>query len=681
MTTPRTFQTSTDRVHTSGELAGEPVASSARAPRVILEPAPELPLTARARAAAMGWGLSRKLLEGGAYDAGPGQVPSSGTPGTLPKVPGRALDVVAASRQIPDSATTWSFLAEAGQILPPPYDPILLCQAVGESETLPAAVDAMAVNIGGHGYELVPLFDTKDPTTGQELEVPAEAKAERSALLLFLAAAHQEGLEALIDKVDRDVETMGWGAIEVLRDRTGREASLEHVPAATVRMGPEGLPVLVEEPIRHPDSGELVIVQRWRRFRLFVQVKEGRTVFFKSYADPRHVNWRNGAIQAEPWGTDPEGNSLEATELVIRRIYDPSTPYGVPRWIGSIPHVRAARSAAELVVDWFDNAPIGVKLLMVAGGTWRPSSTADLADKLNGGARGRDHAWDVIPIEAETAATGDPLDETKDAPPRMALESLATELPTGIYQGRDSLLGQAPTRIRAAFRLGGIYFGDSEAESNRAAADTARAIGEEQVFTPIRRGRWEALFNRVIFPRMGINLWAFKIKGATTGDDTAALASLGPMVQAGGISPNAMARLYSKITGEAVTLITEPWGDRPLSLTVALLAATLDPNKPLGELVAEAAAKADAAAEADRQAKAEAAEATAAAGGAPGGPPPPGGKGKPPAPGGKPGKPGPVVKSLVTGNHLAELLALREALVAELGAEASALEASPHLGV
>lgn len=638
-----------------------------------------LPLTELARQAVLAGedprqATARKFTP--TVDARPGDVPPEGTPQgqARQRSDGSTLPVVAASRSIPDTGDLWANLLETGRVLAPPYDPWLLVCAVDESDTLPQCVDVMARNMGGHGVRLDPLFETRDPTTGAELEPPPEAKAEREALELWLAGLNvPHGLIGLMDLADRDTETVGWGTLEVLRDQAGQVADLGHIPAYTVRLGPEHAPVLVERTIRHPGTGKLVTVRRWARFRLYCQQKEGRVVWFKAYGDPRHVNWKTGQVrpaEAGPWPPDEHGNSLEATELIYVRIYHPATPYGVPRWLGGIPHVRASRSAAELLVDWFDNAPIGVFLAWIAGGRWKDGGVDALQDQINHGARGMRNAWNVLALEGDQGASGerDPLDETRDAPAKAGISALNAELPDGLYKGRDSLIDRSAVRVRSMFRLGGIYFGDSEAESNRAAADTARAIGEEQVFAPLRASRWENLINGQILPSMGINYWRITLEGATTADDTEGLGrALPSLVSGGGASVNALARLYSDMTGQAVELVAEPWGDRPMALVLALLGQGMDPNLPLAELAAEAKARAEAMA-----AQLQGQDGPPGKDGKPGDGKPPGKDGgKPPPPGGK-GKDAPAdapADVARKAHAVQELRDLRGALVDQLRAE------------
>lgn len=654
------------RVYPPGhKLHGEPM-PEAPGPRLkaVRTRAPiDMPMTQAARQLLMGGAdaVTRKFTP--TMDARPGDVPEEGTPATTerPGQGGSVLPLVSASRTIPDAGTYWTTLIDTGKILAPPYDPWLLVCAVDESDILPVCIEAVATNIGGHGIEMVPLFETRDETTGQEIEAPTEAQAERDDLALFLEAlCIEHGLQGLMELVDRDIEAVGWGTMEVRRDRTGQVAAMNHVPAYTIRLGPEHPPIAVEVPIRHPTKGDLITLTRWRRFRLYCQIKEGRTVWFKSFGDPRHVNWKTGQVRpagAEPWGVDQQGNSLEATEIAYIRRYHPATPYGVPLWMGGIPHVKASRAAAELLVDWFDNAPIGIWLAMIAGGRWKEGAMDYLQAQINGAARGTDNAWNVVPLEGESAeyAEGNLNEDSRDTPPRIDFQALRSDPPTELYHGRDSLIDRSTIRVRSMWRLGAIYFGDSEGESNRAAADTARAIGEEQVFIPLRRSRWEHFFNVLVLPAMGINYWQIRLKGAVTGDDTEGLAqALSALVKGGGASPNTLAKLYSRLTGEAVALIAEPWGDRPLELTMALLAKGMDPNEDLASLAAQAA---------ERAAEMRAA---LAKGGGPAG----GGKGEDEDEDGDEGAGGTAAKVAKALAAADDFLTLREALISLVQAEA-----------
>lgn len=678
------FKVHTAKVHEGGPMHGEPMAAPGGSPRPVVARAGAWPMphSAIARARALGepepsWARKFLVLAGEQE----GQVP--GEPTAEPDLLGSSvLPMVAASRQVPDSSDEWGYLVQNGEVIPAPYDPWLLVCAVEESDALPPNIEAMATNIGGYGVELEALFPREDPETGETIKPPPGAEDERGRLELFLAAACPElGLAGLQYQVDHDLESTGNGYVEVLRDADGQPAAFEHAPAFTMRLGRLSKPILVEQPFRHPVTGEIVALPRWRRFRTFVQIREGQATYFKQFGDPRFINRRTGLYRTTSWGKDEHGNLMDGTEIRHFRIYCAHSPYGVPRWIGALPQVRCGRQAGELLVDWFDNAPIGAKIAAVAGGVWKDGSLDSAIARIDEMARGTANAWSLIGLEAETVSA-DPLDDTRDAPPRITIEDLAYQLQPDLYKGDESLIGQADARVRAMFRLPAVYLGRSQ-DFSRASSATARGTAEEQVFVPIRSMRWEVWFDNELLPSLGVKFWRIRLLGANTTDDGDL--PLGELVQGGGASPNALLRVFAEQTGIERPQIAEPWGDRPLALTMALMAAGLDPNKPLGELAEEVKVKEEEAA----AAAAEALEAAQAAGGdgapAPGGrKPPPGARGGPP--GAKPGQrpppppPGRQAAAKAAGEAMdlvGQLVGLRAALVAQVRAED--LQADPGM--
>lgn len=181
-----------------------------------------------------------------ARSAGPGEVPViEGTGKPKAARGGSVLPIVTPSRQIPATDTLWGTLLETGDVLPPPYDPWALMATVEESDALPAAVDAMAVNVAGHGWQLEPLFPLVDEETNEPLPPPPEALKEKAEVEQLIAGINPTlGLCGVVDRGHRDLEKVGWAVVEVLRDATGAIRSLEHLPAYTVRLGRLSRPIL-----------------------------------------------------------------------------------------------------------------------------------------------------------------------------------------------------------------------------------------------------------------------------------------------------------------------------------------------------------------------------------------------------------------------------------------------------
>lgn len=499
--------------------------------------------------------------------------------------PSRAI-----SDQIPDQ---WAQLSGTGAIYAPPYKPESLVATVQESDTLPQLIDAMAVNISGHGIEVAPLFPATDEK-GERIEPPPEAAEEKAKLLLWLETCNQEhGFQGVCNLADRDAEEIGWGCLEILRNGKGEPGGIEHLPAWQIRLGKLSPAMAVELPIRDPTTGAIVRVSRYRRFRMFVQVcYDGSVRYFKEFGDPRHVNMNTGAVRPpweKPWHTQKVGQprrSLEATELVYRPIYCSYSAYGVPRWVGGGPLIRAGRKAGELVIRWFDEAPIGTKAIALGGGTFRDKPTKRLLDKMDHQARGENNAWSVLGIESDATGVDAGSDTTGASRATMAVFDLGAPPPKELFEGNESLIGVSGRRTQAMFRLPLIYTGQAE-DYSRAAADTARAIGEEQVIRPVREARWHRWFASNLTPALGVRWWAIRFKGAVTGDDLEAAGPVSALAAQGGASPNAMIELSNRLTGGEQHRIEDVWGDRPLAITLALIAAGADPNGPLGPITPE----------------------------------------------------------------------------------------------
>ena len=109
---------------------------------------------------------------------------------------------------------------------------------------------------------------------------------------------------------------------------------------------------------------------------------------------------------------------------------------------------------------------------------------------------------------------------------------------------------------------------------------------EEQVLVPERRLIWEQWFHSALLPELLIAHWAIRLLGANTSDDTELAKAVPAFTQGAGTTPNALIRLFNEQTGQKEELITEPWGDRPLVITMKLLELGLDPNSQLGDALA-----------------------------------------------------------------------------------------------
>lgn len=120
-------------------------------------------------------------------------------------------------------------------------------------------------------------------------------------------------------------------------------------------------------------------------------------------------------------------------------------------------------------------------------------------------------------------------------------------------------------KIRSAFRLPPLYTGEAQ-DYNRATADTARKITEEQVFQPERKlitGKLNALF----LNDLEIHKVRLQLKGPDFRDPLEIAKVLTPFITAGAVSPNDLRDLAGRVLGKTLEEWPEEEYNRPLGKT------------------------------------------------------------------------------------------------------------------
>ncbi|MDR2137356.1 MAG: hypothetical protein LBO68_03620, partial [Synergistaceae bacterium] len=230
-------------------------------------------------------------------------------------------------------------------ILEPPYSLEYLAQLPDHSNILAQCVEAMETNIDGFGFMLEPIGDADPENDGKYTKAIEE---ERKRLLHFFEFCNPDiPYSQLRRRVRRDLETLGNGYWEIIRDGQGEIAWIEHIEAHTMRLTKlDAQRVDVTLAIRDDESNEFREYPYKKLFRRFVQIRNGRKVYFKEFGDPRVIDSRNG----RPAGDEDTAveRIVPATEVIHFKLYSPHSPYGVPRWIGNLLAVLGSRQAEEV---------------------------------------------------------------------------------------------------------------------------------------------------------------------------------------------------------------------------------------------------------------------------------------------------------------------------------------------
>ncbi|MBQ8691671.1 MAG: hypothetical protein IJ520_00810, partial [Synergistaceae bacterium] len=119
-------------------------------------------------------------------------------------------------------------------VIAPPYDLEKLVRLPEYSNILSQCVEAMVTNIDGFGFTLEPVGNADPENDGTPVK---EAEDERKSILHFFEFCNQEmPYSQLRRRVRRDLEVLGNGYWEIIRDGKGDIAWIEHIEGHTMRL-------------------------------------------------------------------------------------------------------------------------------------------------------------------------------------------------------------------------------------------------------------------------------------------------------------------------------------------------------------------------------------------------------------------------------------------------------------
>src|SRR5690606_9647023 len=192
----------------------------------------------------------------------------------------------------------------------------------------------------------------------------------------------------------------------------------------------------------------------------------------KSFGDPRVVSRRTGQVfdSAEALGV-ADASDGTATELLHFAIHSPRSPYGVPRWVGTLLSVLGSRQMEEVNFLYFENKSVPPLALLVSGGRLSEASVPRIERFIEENLKGKANFHKVLILEAEG---GQGANRAK-----IELRPLTeTQQLDALFQGYDE---RNIDKVGGAFRLPRLLRGESK-DFNRATAESALRFAEDQVF-------------------------------------------------------------------------------------------------------------------------------------------------------------------------------------------------------
>lgn len=481
-----------------------------------------------------------------------------------------------ASRELPEK-DFWMDLGN--KILPSPYDFAIMLRCIALSSQVPQLIDAMAVNVAGFGLQLVPVV----PLDKLQEEQRAEAKAERVRLANFWAYAFTgqrcsttEGLKRLL----RDRESIGNSYMEVVPtlDEKGI-AELRQLRSYQMRLAlQDETPTEVSDPILVTGVDGIPVYETrtyYRRFRRYVQgFMVGltfKTRWYKEFGDPRVVDNETGdyatADRVANW--DGQGKPMpmmrRASEVIHQAIYWPDSPYGVPRWVGNTTNVLGLRQAEETTFNTMRNNMMPSMAVCVDDGRLSDGSVDRLKQFSNETIKGSTNYSRWVVLESEGNLEG----EDSAQKSKIRIEPLADLQRTeGLFKEYGA---GAKGSIREAWRMPPIFVGAS-ADYNKATAEEARKMADEQIFDPDRKDL-DWLLNNTVMTRLKARYWRVQMHTPNVTDNLELVSMLASAERTGGVTPRIARQVVVDVfPGAAEAPPVEAGGidpDVPFSLQMA----------------------------------------------------------------------------------------------------------------
>lgn len=429
----------------------------------------------------------------------------------------------------------------AGDWITPPNELKGLRNLVKHSTILPQCIRAYKNNIAGFGIGVRYKDDTEETP-----EMAAEFT--RATEIIELLNIEQDTKEVFEDVVEAR-ETYGIAYLEVIRNVADEVVQIDFIKETpSIRKTKPLEPYIPTVYYHHGQQ-----IERKKRYCKYKQEIGGETVYFREFGDPRIMDRRDGKYLKDGETLDLAYQANEILEFTIG-----TEPYGEVRWIGQVLGVDGSRKAEGLNNNYFDNGRHTPLMIMIEGGTLTDESFDKLQQYMNDikGEAGQ-HAFIIL----ETESTDGRTDFDQSEKPKVEIKDLANILQKDeLFQ---DYLDNNRRKVQSSFQLPDLYVGYTT-DFNRATAQTAQEVTEEQVFQPERKSLAWAINNRLL------NGYQFKYvecyflePDISNPDDLYKLLTV--CNNAGGLTPNKAKQIIYEAYGETAEDYPEEWGDVPLS--------------------------------------------------------------------------------------------------------------------
>jgi PBSX family phage portal protein len=375
--------------------------------------------------------------------------------------------------------------------LQPPYQPKVLKQLVCHNNILLQCVQAMEVNIDGTGHDFIAIEDEKEP---DKTEVE-QAKA------FFNEPYPGKSFVTIRRALRVDMESIGYGFLEVLRNLAKEVVAVRHLEGQTMRLVRLGNQVQIPYTMnRDGKEIEMKVNERPRRFVQYFGSASGTYTkqYFKEFGCPLELNRETGEWAKEDEKIPVEKQATEVLYFGVDR--DFQSPYFVPRWINQLPSVLGSRKAEEQNLEFLDSGGMPPAIIFIQGGTMVGDAANQLRTYLSNGNRKKGRA-----VVVELASNSGSLDGAAGSVTAKVERFGAEKANDAMYANYDT---SCEEHIRVGFRLPPLFIGKSN-DYNYATATVAYQVAEAQVFQP-ERTEFDEIINKTLMKELGFKTIKFK---------------------------------------------------------------------------------------------------------------------------------------------------------------------------
>ena len=438
---------------------------------------------------------------------------------------------------------------------------------VDDSTILPQCIRAYRHNIAGFGIG-VRYVDDQD---GMEETPEMKAEYDKMTKVIECLTLDKDTKELFEDLIESR-ETYGIAYMEVIRNANGEVSQLDFInETASVTKTKQMEPY---QDIEYYHHGE--ILTRKKKFRKYRQVIGSKCVYYKEFGDPRIMDKTTGEYLKEKAKLEIGKQANEIIEYAIG-----TAPYGLVRWIGQILSVDGCRRAENLNNNYFRKGRHTPLAIIVENGTLSDESYQKLQEYMNNieGENGQ-HSFLLLEMES----TVDKAAFESEEKPHVVLKDLGSILQKDeLFQ---DYMDNTRRKVQSAFQLPDLYVAYTT-DFNRATAQTAQEITEQQVFQPERESLAWFLNNRILNGYQFKYVEAyFKTPNISNPEDLYKLMTIANA--AGGLTPNKSKELLYESLGETSEDYEGDWGNIPMAL-ISRMTGTQMPAGQVESLEAPAA--------------------------------------------------------------------------------------------